>query len=192
MYKTRFAGTFPLAPAAKENRDNDSLLSYYPRTLRQGKVSQFARRMRAMDGTGCPSLSGLAKWAERFRNHRLPYSSGGAAKPALSLSKGAFRRASKRAPSPGEFPAAEPRFTPSAAVLRHWPRKSLPYEYTDTTRQQEVAKRGPREARSCASWGVWRPRAPFFPQPTTDSCQLSFFGGRVSSCHRELIEPARA
>ena len=42
MYRTRFAGTFPLAPAAKENRDKDSLLSYYPRTLRQGKASQFA------------------------------------------------------------------------------------------------------------------------------------------------------
>jgi hypothetical protein len=39
--------------------------------------------------------------------------------------------------------------------------------------------------------GCLATRESVFRQPTTDPCQLSFRWKR-SSCHRELIEPARA
>jgi hypothetical protein len=157
MYKTRFAGTFPLAPTAKENRGKDSLLSYYPRTLRQGKASQFARRMRPM----------------MVRDDH-PYSSGGAAKPALSLSKGALRRARKRAPSPGEFPAAERRFAPCAAVLRRWPRNPCRRNTRSESASRGRQKGGLPRSAALALRGVCGDRGTRFS--TTDSCprQLSF------------------
>ena len=116
-----------------------------------------------------------------------PYSSAGAAKPALSLSKGALRRARKRAPSPGEFPAAG---GVSGLVRRSCAddREITAARIHRCDSSSRGCQTGPSsKRRSCASWGVWRPRDPFF-----DNRQLipakSVFGESVSSCHRELIE----
>jgi len=174
MYKTRFAGTYPLAPTAKDNRNEDSLLSYYPRTLRQAKTSPFARRMTTKDGTGCPSSPGLDKeCGAGSRNHRRPYSRGG----PQSLPRACRRMLlGVRVSAHQALEYSRPRspVTPCAAVLRPWPRN--PYR-TNTPMRLVItrwATGGPRETPSCASCGLWRLRDPFLDSRTTDPCQLSF------------------
>jgi hypothetical protein len=70
--------------------------------------------------------------------------------------------------------------------------KSLPQEYTDASRHHEVAKKAAfLEAPLLRFVGSVATEGPVFRQPTAVPAN-SVFGGSVSSCHRELIEPARA